>query len=46
MGFAVPDGPEVETEYYNFDALNVPKDHSARNMQNKGIKGAGTFNFV
>lgn len=32
MGFAVADGPEVETEYYNFDALNIPKDHPARDM--------------
>ena len=27
MGFDVVDGPEVETEYYNFEALNVPADH-------------------
>src|SRR5881396_4453372 len=27
MGFTVLDGPEVETEYYNFDALNIPADH-------------------
>jgi phenylalanyl-tRNA synthetase alpha chain len=33
MGFALVDGPELETEYYNFDALNVPKDHPARDMQ-------------
>ncbi len=33
MGFSVVDGPELETEYYNFDALNVPKDHPARDMQ-------------
>ena len=33
MGFDVVDGPELETEYYNFDALNVPKDHPARDMQ-------------
>jgi len=30
MGYAVLDGPEVELEYYNFDALNIPKDHPAR----------------
>jgi len=30
MGFSVVEGPEVETEYYNFDALNIPKDHPAR----------------
>lgn len=33
MGFAVLDGPEVESEYYNFDALNIPSDHPARDMQ-------------
>jgi phenylalanyl-tRNA synthetase alpha chain len=33
MGFTLTDGPELETEYYNFDALNVPKDHPARDMQ-------------
>ncbi len=32
MGFSVVEGPEVETEYYNFDALNIPKDHPARDM--------------
>jgi phenylalanyl-tRNA synthetase alpha chain len=30
LGFAVAEGPEVETEYYNFEALNIPKDHPAR----------------
>lgn len=36
LGFSVvseKDSPEVETEYYNFDALNVPKDHPARDVQ-------------
>ena len=33
MGFDVVDGPEVENDYYNFEALNVPKDHPARDMQ-------------
>jgi phenylalanyl-tRNA synthetase alpha chain len=32
MGFEIVLGPEVETEYYNFDALNIPKDHPARDM--------------
>lgn len=32
MGFSVVTGPEVETEWYNFDALNIPKDHPARDM--------------
>jgi len=33
LGFAVLDGPEVESEYNNFDALNIPADHPARDMQ-------------
>ena len=33
LGFAVLDGPEVETEYHNFDALNIPPTHPARDMQ-------------
>ena len=33
MGFTVLDGPEVETEHHNFDALNIPADHPARDMQ-------------
>lgn len=33
MGFDIADGPEIETEYYNFSALNVPADHPAREMQ-------------
>jgi phenylalanyl-tRNA synthetase alpha chain len=33
VGFAVADGPEVETEYYCFDALNTPADHPARDAQ-------------
>ncbi|MBO4432255.1 MAG: phenylalanine--tRNA ligase subunit alpha [Clostridia bacterium] len=33
MGFDVLDGPEVETDYYNFECLNVPADHPARDMQ-------------
>ena len=33
MGFAVLSGPEVETEFNNFDALNIPSDHPARDMQ-------------
>ena len=32
MGFKVAEGPEIETEYYNFDALNIPDDHPARDM--------------
>jgi phenylalanyl-tRNA synthetase alpha chain len=33
LGFTILDGPEVETEYYNFDALNIPSHHPARDMQ-------------
>ena len=33
LGFSVLDGPEVEDEYHNFDALNIPADHPARDMQ-------------
>ncbi len=33
MGFDVVDGPEVETPYYNFEALNLPEDHPAKDMQ-------------
>jgi phenylalanyl-tRNA synthetase alpha chain len=41
MGFEIANGPELETEWYNFDALNVPKDHPARDMQDTfWIKGA------
>lgn len=33
MGFEVEEGPEVELDYYNFEALNMPKNHPARDMQ-------------
>jgi len=33
MGYEVADGPEVEAEWFNFDALNIPPDHPARTMQ-------------
>ena len=33
MGFDIGEGPEVETDYYNFEALNIPKNHPARDMQ-------------
>lgn len=33
MGFSIMDGPEVESEYYNFEGLNIPKEHPARDMQ-------------
>lgn len=33
MGYSIAEGPEVESDYYNFEALNLPKDHPARDMQ-------------
>jgi phenylalanyl-tRNA synthetase alpha chain len=33
LGFTIEDGPEIETDYYNFEALNMPKNHPARDMQ-------------
>ena len=33
MGFTIVTGPEMDTEYYNFEALNIPEDHPARDMQ-------------
>lgn len=33
LGFSVVEGPEIELDYYNFEALNIPKDHPARDMQ-------------
>ena len=33
MGYSVGEGPEVETDYYNFDALNIPEGHPARESQ-------------
>ena len=33
LGYAVENGPEIETDFYNFESLNIPKDHPARDMQ-------------
>ncbi|MBI5848451.1 MAG: phenylalanine--tRNA ligase subunit alpha [Nitrospirae bacterium] len=33
MGFSIQEGPEIELDYYNFEALNIPKHHPARDMQ-------------
>lgn len=33
MGFSIAEGPQVETDYYNFEAMNIPKNHPARDMQ-------------
>lgn len=54
LGFEVAEGPEMEDEYHNFDALNVPKDHPSRDMQDtfwlrrpaKAGVGAPTSNKV
>jgi phenylalanyl-tRNA synthetase alpha chain len=40
MGYEVAEGPEVEAEWYNFDALNIPPDHPAREMQDTLFIGA------
>jgi phenylalanyl-tRNA synthetase alpha chain len=40
MGFSVKTGPEVESDYYNFEALNFPPDHPARDMQDTFFLGA------
>lgn len=41
MGFSVAHGPEIESDWYNFTALNIPEDHPARDMQDTfWIKGA------
>lgn len=32
LGFKISEGPEIESDYYNFEALNIPKDHPARDM--------------
>jgi phenylalanyl-tRNA synthetase alpha chain len=44
MGFSIESGPELESEYYTFEALNIPADHPARDMQDTffidGIPGA------
>jgi phenylalanyl-tRNA synthetase alpha chain len=44
MGFEIADGPEIEMERYNFDALNIPKNHPARDMQDTFWISSGTKN--
>ena len=41
MGFEVYEGTEIETDYYNFTALNTPQDHPARDMQEDVYKRQG-----
>ncbi len=43
LGYSIADGPEVETDYYNFEALNLPKDHPARDMQDTFFVGSETL---
>ncbi len=43
MGFDVEEGPEIEQEYYNFEALNIPADHPARDMQDTFYLAPGTL---
>lgn len=42
LGFSVEEGPEVETEYYNFDALNTPQNHPARDEQDTFYTNVGS----
>jgi phenylalanyl-tRNA synthetase alpha chain len=42
IGFSVHEGTEIETDYYNFEALNIPKDHPARDMQDTLYVSQGT----
>src|SRR3989344_3912551 len=42
LGFDIAESPELESEHYNFDVLNIPKDHPARDMQDTfWVKGKG-----
>ena len=41
IGFEIADGPEVETDFYNFEALNMPADHPARDSQDTFFMGKG-----
>ena len=41
LGFSVAEGPDIEPDYYNFEALNIPKDHPARDMQDTFYVGKG-----
>jgi phenylalanyl-tRNA synthetase alpha chain len=43
LGFSVAEGPEIETDFYNFEALNIPRDHPARDMQDTFYVGDGTL---
>jgi phenylalanyl-tRNA synthetase alpha chain len=41
LGFTIAEGPDIESDYYNFEALNIPKDHPARDMQDTFYVGKG-----
>src|SRR5437899_11571813 len=43
LGFSVAEGPEIESDYYNFEALNIPRDHPARDMQDTLYVGESTL---
>lgn len=43
VGFAVAEGPEIEDDYHNFEALNIPADHPARAMHDTFYAGAGAW---
>ena len=42
-GYSIEDGHEIESEYFNFDALNIPKDHPARDMHDTFYVDAETL---
>ena len=42
LGFTVADGPQVEHDWYNFEALNIPEDHPARDMQDTFFSRRGS----
>src|SRR4029078_3010524 len=42
LGFSIADGPELETDFYNFAALNFPPDHPARDAQDTLLVSAGS----
>ena len=46
MGFSIEEGPEIETDYYNFVALNFPKNHPARDMQDTFYVDSGKEDIV
>jgi phenylalanyl-tRNA synthetase alpha chain len=43
LGYIIAEGPEVETDYYNFEALNLPKNHPARDMQDTFFVSGGNL---